>query len=96
MLLPIFQFFGLSGARNPLGNDRVFPKVKLTQRLDDEAIVTSEISPYRIGQVRYRASWWRARCDLNVTLSEGEIVRVVGYSDSIVLLVEPLTRVDPS
>lgn len=96
MFLSVFRFLGLSSTDNLLGSDRIVPKVKLTQPLDNEAIVTREIAPHQIGQVRYRASWWRARCELNVTIPEGEIVRVIGHSDTTVLLVEPFPRVDLS
>ncbi|MGK7926938.1 MAG: NfeD family protein [Spirulina sp.] len=91
MFLAVFRFWGLFGKNDPLNNNRFFPKVKLTQRFDDEAIVTKAIAPHQAGQVHYRASWWLARCELDITIQEGEIVRIVGCSD-ITLLVEPLPR----
>lgn len=94
MFLSVFRFLDFSSTNNLLSNNRFVPKVKLTQPLNNEATVTREIAPHKIGQVQFHASWWRARCELNVTIPEGEIVRVIGYFDTTVLLVEPIPRVD--
>ena len=96
MFLSVIRFWGPFSANNSIGNNRFVPKVRLTQQFDHEAIVTQAIAPHQIGQVRYQASWWRARCELDVTLQEGEIVRVIGCcaNNSTLLLVEPLPRVN--
>lgn len=57
---------------------------------EDEAIVTQTIEPGRSGQIKYRGSWWMARCRQTVRLFPGAIVYVVGRHVTT-LYVEPLT-----
>jgi membrane protein implicated in regulation of membrane protease activity len=52
-----------------------------------EAIVDEEIQPNKVGRVKFRGSYWSARCSDRVTLVPGEVVRVIGR-DSITLLVK--------
>lgn len=54
-----------------------------------QATVDAIIQPSRTGRVRFQGSWWSARCDQNVTISPGEVVRVIGRQN-ITLVVEPL------
>ncbi|MEA5471414.1 NfeD family protein [Spirulina sp. 06S082] len=95
MFLAAFRFFGFFGDNHPLDNNRFVRKVQLTQHFD-EAIVTEAIAPHKNGQIRYLASWWLARCELDIIIPEGEIVLIVGRSNSTTFLVQPLPRVEPS
>ena len=54
---------------------------------DEKAIVEEEIRPGESGRVRFQSSWWPAKCDLDITLKPGDVVRVVGI-DNITLIVE--------
>lgn len=54
-----------------------------------EATVDAVIEPSRTGRVRFQGTWWSARCEQDVTISPGEIVRVIGRQN-ITLVVEPL------
>lgn len=63
-----------------------------TPRNDDSApraIVAQAIQPGQAGRVRFRASWWYARCASDVMLPPNSVVYVVGRQN-ITLLVEPL------
>ena len=53
----------------------------------EKAIVEEEIRPQESGRVRFQSSWWPAKCEGEVTLKPGEVVRVVGL-DNITLIVE--------
>lgn len=53
-----------------------------------EAIVTQSIRPGRTGQVKFKGSWWNARCSWDVNLLEGQIVYVIDRRDNT-LYVEP-------
>lgn len=53
-----------------------------------EAIVHQEISPGRTGVVRFRGSWWNARCEQGITLTPGESAKVIGRRN-LTLLVTP-------
>ncbi|MDX2099892.1 MAG: NfeD family protein [Leptolyngbyaceae cyanobacterium bins.59] len=58
-----------------------------SNRLEKEAIVTTTIAPYKSGRVKFKGSFWFARCDQNVKIGPGEMVHVVGLKD-FTLLVE--------
>lgn len=58
------------------------------------AIVESLILPGQNGRVWFKASWWPARCPLGISLSPGQVVRVVDI-DHITLIVEPITEAVP-
>lgn len=46
--------------------------------------------PEHRGQIKFRGGWWTAQCEQpHVTLSPGQMCRVVGR-ESIILLVEPV------
>ncbi len=62
-------------------------KPTIAYLLEREAIVEQTIQPYRSGRVRFRGSWWNARCEQAITLNCGEIVYVVGMT-GITLLVK--------
>ncbi|PSB06569.1 hypothetical protein C7B61_16880, partial [filamentous cyanobacterium CCP1] len=47
------------------------------------------IQPGKNGRVRFQGSWWSARCEQDVTILPGEVVRVVGRQN-ITLIVEPM------
>lgn len=53
----------------------------------EKAVVEEEIRPQESGRVRFQSSWWPAKCDREITLKPGEVVRVVGL-DNITLIVE--------
>ncbi len=53
-----------------------------------QAIVEQTLHPGRSGRVKFKASWWSARCLEEVTIPVGEWVDVVGVQ-GITLLVEP-------
>ena len=53
----------------------------------EKAIVEEEIRPQQSGRVRFQSSWWPAKCERQITLKPGDVVRVVGL-DNITLIVE--------
>lgn len=53
----------------------------------EKAVVEEEIRPQESGRVRFQSSWWPAKCEREITLKPGEVVRVVGL-DNITLIVE--------
>jgi tetratricopeptide (TPR) repeat protein len=53
-----------------------------------QAIVDQIIQPEKAGRVRFRSSYWSARCDQPIAIAPGEVVDVVGL-DRITLKVEP-------
>jgi len=55
-----------------------------------EATVIDTISPGRKGGVKFRGTWWSARCPQAIALDPGTFVRVVGRQ-GIALLVEPVS-----
>ncbi|MBD2459911.1 NfeD family protein [Oscillatoria sp. FACHB-1407] len=55
-----------------------------------QALVDQPIQPGAPGRVKFQGSWWPARCEKNLRLMQGEIVRVVGVRN-ITLLVEPVS-----
>ena len=70
-----------------------FPLIRLEQsrKLPDEAIVDATIQPGKSGRVKYRGSWWSARCEQNITLAPKQTVAVIGRSN-ITLLVQPIPQ----
>ncbi|MDX2214572.1 MAG: NfeD family protein [Oculatellaceae cyanobacterium bins.114] len=57
---------------------------------EKQAMVDQPIQPGAPGRVKFQGSWWPARCEKNLRLMQGEIVRVVGVRN-ITLLVEPVS-----
>ena len=56
----------------------------------EEAIVEEIIEgPYKSGRVKFRGSWWPAKCERSLTLNPGQRVLVKGIHN-ITLLVEPV------
>ncbi|WP_293355821.1 MULTISPECIES: NfeD family protein [unclassified Microcoleus] len=53
----------------------------------ERAIVEEEIRPDQCGRVRFQSSWWPAKCDRQITLKPGAVVRVLRL-DNITLVVE--------
>jgi membrane protein implicated in regulation of membrane protease activity len=53
-----------------------------------EGIVSEEIPPYRQGRVKFRGTWWNARCITNTTVRPGTIVHIV-KKENITLFVVP-------
>ncbi|MGF1492569.1 MAG: NfeD family protein [Microcoleaceae cyanobacterium] len=53
-----------------------------------EGIVDEEIRPCEKGRVKFRATWWDARCEAEVTLAPGTPVYVV-RKEIITLYVVP-------
>ncbi|MBD2075886.1 NfeD family protein [Phormidium sp. FACHB-592] len=59
-------------------------------RLEQEAIVTATISPQKAGRVKFKGSWWSARCEQNIMLQPGEIVYVTGiYNLTLLVALQP-------
>lgn len=56
---------------------------------EDTAIVDSTIWPGERGQVRFQATWWKARCAQPVPLFAGSRVQVIGR-EGLTLWVVPL------
>ncbi|MBD2577929.1 NfeD family protein [Oscillatoria sp. FACHB-1406] len=54
-----------------------------------EAIVDEEIQPYKSGRVKFRGTYWEARCDRKMTFVPGEVVRVL-RRENLTLVVERL------
>jgi membrane protein implicated in regulation of membrane protease activity len=52
-----------------------------------KAVVEEEIRPGKSGRVRFQSTWWPAKCDRDVTLKPGEVVRVLAL-ENITLIVE--------
>jgi membrane protein implicated in regulation of membrane protease activity len=76
------------------------PKAELTNDpshlvTPGEAVVSVEIRPHCKGRVRFKGTWWPARCDQSVVLMPGETVNVVGI-EAITLVVEPCYQVEPT
>ncbi|MCC3409462.1 MAG: NfeD family protein [Microcoleus sp. PH2017_10_PVI_O_A] len=53
----------------------------------ERAIVEEEIRPDQCGRVRFQSSWWPAKCEREITLKPGAVVRVLRL-DNITLIVE--------
>lgn len=56
--------------------------------LNGQATVEQAIQPDKPGRVKFKASWWSARCLEKITIPVGELVDIVGVQ-GITLLVEP-------
>ncbi|WP_293144770.1 MULTISPECIES: NfeD family protein [unclassified Microcoleus] len=52
-----------------------------------KAVVEEEIRPGQSGRVRFQSTWWPAKCDRDVTLKPGEVVRVLAL-ENMTLIVE--------
>ncbi|OLP18069.1 hypothetical protein BST81_13665 [Leptolyngbya sp. 'hensonii'] len=68
-------------------SDRDFTDPRLNN-WQGEAMVEEAILPGHVGRVRFQGSWWPARCEHNLILGCGGVVRVIGI-ENITLLVEP-------
>ena len=57
----------------------------------ETGIVSESIEPDRAGRVQFQGSWWPAVCEnhMTMTLTSGEIVRVVGRRN-LTLIVQPM------
>lgn len=71
------------------------PQPRPTLHRDDrhfsgEAVVDEEIRPEERGRVRFRSSWWFARCDRDIVLPPDTRVQVIGLEkETMTLLVVP-------
>lgn len=65
--------------------------INCLSHLEKEAIVEQIIQPGKTGQVRYRGSWWLARCEQEIKLEPGEIVWVISRQN-LTLLVMPVPK----
>ncbi|WNZ26384.1 hypothetical protein HJG54_02020 [Leptolyngbya sp. NK1-12] len=65
--------------------------------LEGQAIVEQPIQPDKKGRVKFKASWWSARCLEPITIPAGELVDIVAVQ-GITLIVEPtiLLKASPS
>jgi membrane protein implicated in regulation of membrane protease activity len=52
-----------------------------------KAVVEEEIRPGKSGRVRFQSTWWPAKCDGQITLKPGDVVRVLAL-ENITLIVE--------
>ncbi|MEG4322824.1 MULTISPECIES: NfeD family protein [unclassified Microcoleus] len=52
-----------------------------------KAVVEEEIRPGQSGRVRFQSTWWPAKCDLDITLKPGAVVRVLAL-ENVTLIVE--------
>ncbi|HEY9699898.1 MAG TPA: NfeD family protein [Trichocoleus sp.] len=79
--------------RKSLFNFDGFPFIspEKSLKLPDEAVVDAMIQPGKSGRVKYRGSWWLARCQQDITLAPEQTVAVIGRSN-ITLLVQPLPQ----
>ena len=57
------------------------------ERLD--GVVTIDIHPNRLGQIKFAGGWWSAKCGRSIILKAGTLVKVLGR-DNIILIVEPM------
>lgn len=62
------------------------PPLPLFKYLEQEAIVTTLIRPYKSGRVSFQGSWWFARCDQNVIIRPGTTVYVIGMHNLTLLV----------
>lgn len=96
----MFQWFSnLFGKSTPAAQTSIHELFDHPIKLDypeyeREAIVTMVIQPNRIGQVKYGASWWNARCHQNVILRPYNQVKVTGRASATLLYVEPIDDID--
>ncbi|MEM9218678.1 MAG: NfeD family protein [Cyanobacteria bacterium P01_F01_bin.150] len=56
-------------------------------RLD--GVVTIDIHPNRLGQIKFAGGWWSAKCERSMILKIGTLVKVIGR-ENIILIVEPI------
>lgn len=56
-----------------------------------QATVSDTISPGKAGRVRFKGSWWPAKCTQHLTMYPGDVVQVIGVKN-ITLIVEPIVR----
>ena len=52
-------------------------------------VVTIDIHPNRLGQVKFAGGWWSAKCGRAIIIKAGTLVHVIGR-ENISLIVEPV------
>ena len=89
-LLSIFPNFFSRLEPGPLPDRARYPQHHYSpEEVEGEAIVIDKIVPGRKGGVRFRGTWWSARCTEAIALAPGTPVHVIGRRE-ITLWVEPM------
>ena len=75
--LPTIHISSVSTGLNDSDNERL------------DGVVTIDIHPNRLGQIKFAGGWWSAKCGRSIILTAGTLVKVVAR-ENIVLIVEPI------